>query len=480
MIILDIRTKNIFSKIEILKVLFHAIKICYIYKFKLIVQTNTKTMRLNSIFKRDNVTYKVIFIVKPYTRLIVGNLAKLLEELLKLSEPTIVIAQVIYQHNNNERQIVYLPKVSKFILKDLNYVNEIGIIAGILNQKDIERFIHDKCNNVNGIVKFDENLKYQSYPFPVKVIQKNHKLSLSGKDSINNFRISEEVEKNKISVIIPTTLNKVDNHFTLPSLLNQVSEILSLIQVNFEIILVVGPEVNQSALKQLVETSPDVIIVTESGLFNFSRRVNKGLNKAKNEIIWVLNDDIRISNHQSSKEDLLIAIQLTKNHQTGVVGTFLIEGGLINHAGIQIHGEVADHVLRGSHFSKIEAMNTFRVREVTGVTAANIFFLKKTIEHLGMFDETFPAEFSDVEICLRANKNDLQNYVIRTKNFTHFESSTRVNSHDPRHQLLRTLSKYEIEYKDDPFNFTVPYCCLQDMKITSTNQAGVINLGNGV
>jgi GT2 family glycosyltransferase len=477
MIILDLRNKIVLSKIEKLKVLLHVIKICYIYKFKLIVQTHTKTIRLNSIFKRDNLTSNVIFTVKPYTRLIVSNLEELLEELSKLKEPTIIIAQVIYQHNNNKIQIVHLPKVSKFVLKDLDYVNEIGIIAGILNKKDTERFIHIMCDNVNRIVKFDENLKYHSYPFPVKVIQKTHKLSLSGKDSINNFRINKEVEKNKISVIIPTTLNKVDNYFTLPSLLNQVSEILSLIQVNFEIILVVGPEVNQSALKQLVETLPDVIIVTESGLFNFSRRVNKGLNMAKNEIIWVLNDDIRISNHESSKEDLLIAIQLTKNQKTGVVGTFLVEGGLINHAGIQIHDEVADHVLRGSQFSKIEAMNTFRVREVTGVTGANIFFLKKTIEYLGMFDETFPAEFSDVEICLRANKNDLQNYVIRTKNFTHFESSTRVNSPDPRHQLLRTLSKYEMEYKDDPYNFTVPYCCLQDMKINSTNLNEIINLG---
>ena len=214
MIILDLRNKIVLSKIEKLKVLLHVIKICYIYKFKLIVQTHTKTIRLNSIFKRDNLTSNVIFTVKPYTRLIVSNLEELLEELSKLKEPTIIIAQVIYQHNNNKIQIVHLPKVSKFVLKDLNYVNEIGIIAGILNKKDTERFIHIMCDNVNRIVKFDENLKYQSYPFPVKVIQKTHKLSLSGKDSINNFRISEEVEKNKISVIIPTTLNKV----ALPSL----------------------------------------------------------------------------------------------------------------------------------------------------------------------------------------------------------------------------------------------------------------------
>jgi len=477
MIILDLRHKESLSTFEILKILLHTIKICYIYKFNLMVQTHTKTIKLNSRIKRNNVTSKIIIIVMPYTRLIISNLESLLGELSKLNEPTFVITQVIYQHIDNEKQIVHFPKISKLLLKDLNYVNEVGIIAGILNQEDAKIFIDFIRNNLNQFVEFDENLKFHFLPIPVRVIWKPHKLSLSGKESINNFCISKKDRKNNISVIIPTTLKIVENFFTLPTLLNQVSELLTSIQVNFEIILVVGPEVNRPALNQLVELWPNVITVTENGLFNFSRRVNKGLTQAKYEIIWLLNDDIRISNHQSSKEDVLIAIELSENEKTGIVGTFLIEGGLINHAGMQIHGEIADHVLRGSQFSKIEAMNAFRVREVTGVTGANIFFLKKTIKYLGMFDETFPAEFSDVEICLRANNNDLQNYVIRTKNFTHFESTTRVNSPDPRHQLLRALSKYEIDWKDDPYNFTVPYCCLQDMKITHTNSNKMISPG---
>lgn len=475
MIILDLRGKEYLSTFEILKILLHTLKICYIYKFTLIVQTQTKSIKLKSRIKRNNVNCKIIFILKPYTRIIISNLDSLLDELSRLNEPTFVITQVIYQHIDNEKQIVHFPKISKLILKNFNYVNEVGIIAGILNQEYAERFIHFTHNKLNQFVEFDEKSKFHFLPIPTKVILKPHKLSLFGKDSIDNFRISKKGRKNNISVIIPTTLKKVENFFILPTLLNQVSELLTSIQVNFEIILVVGPEVNRPALNQIVELWPNVIIVTENGLFNFSRRVNKGLTQAKYEIIWLLNDDIRISNHQSSKEDVLIAIELSENEKTGIVGTFLMEGGLINHAGMQIHGEIADHVLRGSQFSKIEAMNAFRVREVTGVTGANIFFLKKTIKYLGMFDETFPAEFSDVEICLRANDNDLQNYVIRTKNFTHFESSTRVNSPDSSHQLLRVLSKYEINYKDDPYNFTVPDCCLQDIKITHINSNKIIS-----
>jgi GT2 family glycosyltransferase len=247
-----------------------------------------------------------------------------------------------------------------------------------------------------------------------------------------------------------------------------VTNLLNSLQIKFEIILVIGPEVNRYELKELVKNFPEIIIVTNELLFNFSRRVNDGLAIAKHDLIWLLNDDIRIINHNSVKEDLLIAYCLAKKSTTGIVGTFLMEGNLINHAGMQINDEIADHILRGSQFSNLEAMNAFRVREVSGVTGANIFFLKKTIEELGNFDETFPLEFSDVELCLRANKNGLQNYVIRTKNFNHFESSTRDNSLDPRHQILRALTKYEIEYKEDPYKFTVPYCCLKEM--SETNQ----------
>jgi len=120
MIILDLRHKESLSTFEILKILLHTIKICYIYKFNLMVQTHKKTIKLNSRIKRNNVTSKIIIIVKPYTRLIISNLESLLGELSKLNEPTFVITQVIYQHIDNEKQIVHFPKISKLLLKDLN------------------------------------------------------------------------------------------------------------------------------------------------------------------------------------------------------------------------------------------------------------------------------------------------------------------------------------------------------------------------
>jgi hypothetical protein len=480
MIILDIRLKQDLSKIEFLKIILHALKICLLLKFVFVIQSNSRTFKLKSLTRKNFITPKIIIMLRPNTRIIINNLSELLEDLSSLKEPTIIISQSIYQHYNTEAILVHLPQESSLILESIDYINEIEIVAGIPDQETMESFIDYNYHNSNKIREFKTKMKYKSVGMPIKVLKKSHELIKVGDVPINNYPTPSEIIINKqfkVSLIIPTTLNKIDNYFTLPSILNQASDLLNSINMGFEIILVVGPEVNESSLTNLTQLRPDLIVIHDKSMFNFSRRVNKGLLSAGNELIWVLNDDIRISKHQSAKDDLLVALHLAKKGSTGIVGTFLIDGGLINHAGVQIYDEIADHLLRGSQFSKIESMNAFRVREVTGVTGANMFFQKKTLENLGLFDETFPAEFSDVEICLRANKNDLQNYVVRTKNFTHFESSTRENSLDPKHQLLRTLTKYDIDQKVDPYYFTIPYCCLKEMLETNSHSEEKVRQG---
>jgi len=470
MIILDLRLKKYISKFEIFKVFLHVAKICIMFELEFRIQTNKSVVNLTKWRNKSLRNSKLIIIMKPETRIVYSNLGSLIATSLKITKPTIIISQLIYQHANNDLHKIYLPKVSNLIIKKFNYINEIQILAGLTNHNDINEFVDFNRKNMDKISEFRSNIKYESFDFPVKVIKKRHEYIPFGRDLFDNFNISESDklnDTNNMSVIIPTTLNTVANHFKFSSLISQVSNLLNSMNINFEIILVIGPEVNSFELNELERIYPEIIIVTNKSIFNFSRRVNDGLAVAKHELMWILNDDIRIGNHESAEDDLLIAMQLAKKPTTGIIGTFLMEGGLINHAGIQIHDEIADHVLRGAQFSNLEAMNSFRVREVIGVTGANIFFLKNTIQKLGNFDETFPLEFSDVELCLRANKNGLQNYIIRTKNFIHFESSTRENSLDPRHQLLRALTKYDIEYKEDPYMFTVPYCCLEEMVETS-------------
>jgi GT2 family glycosyltransferase len=471
MIILDLRSKKYFSQVEKIKVILHLVKISFMYKLEVRIQNNKRVFSFiiwrKKLFKKTN----FIIIMQPESRLIHRNLESLIRKSSTIIQPTVIICPLIYKHLNNQLHKIHLPKVSKLIINKINYINEVQIVAGFPTQKDVEQFVEFNHFNKDRIVEFKNNLKYENFDLPIKVLKKNHDFKQYGRNLFDNFEISDEKkfrENSNVSVIIPTTLNTVANNFKFSSLIDQVTNLLNSLQIKFEIILVIGPEVNRYELKELVKNFPEIIIVTNELLFNFSRRVNDGLAIAKHDLIWLLNDDIRIINHNSVKEDLLIAYCLAKKSTTGIVGTFLMEGNLINHAGMQINDEIADHILRGSQFSNLEAMNAFRVREVSGVTGANIFFLKKTIEELGNFDETFPLEFSDVELCLRANKNGLQNYVIRTKNFNHFESSTRDNSLDPSHQILRALTKYEIEYKEDPYKFTVPYCCLKQM--SETNQ----------
>ena len=104
-------------------------------------------------------------------------------------------------------------------------------------------------------------------------------------------------------------------------------------------------------------------------------------------------------------------------------------------------------------------MNLFKVREVIGVTGANMFFSKNQIKKLGLWDERYPNNFNDLEISLRAKEQGLQNYVIRTNNFIHFESKTRNAKIIETEKLLTILNQYRVKYEGDPYKFTIPNCC---------------------
>ena len=132
MIILDVRLKQDLSKVEFLKIFLHALKICFFYKLTLVLQSNSRTIKIKCFIKKDVLTSKIIIILRPQTRIMINNFSKLLKEISSLKEPTIIICQIIYKHYDTDPILVHLPKVSKLVIENVNYVNEIEIIAGII------------------------------------------------------------------------------------------------------------------------------------------------------------------------------------------------------------------------------------------------------------------------------------------------------------------------------------------------------------
>jgi len=453
------------SKIELVKILLHSIKACLIFNWTLKIMKNSGYIRitpklLQKVLRQNT---KVVIILQPNSRLNLAKLIELNEMSVEINSPTIVITDLIYLHDEKKSSYVHLPNNSPELIKKFDYTKEIGIYICFENWED--------CVKVNLSDKSSREINIIKLSIPLKTIKKDHRLSDSAEVLTNHndymkYELVENIVKEKISVLIPSAIQYMvatkfyDSTSSFSRVINQIANHLSSLRIEFEIIAIVGPEVNKENLTKALSSETKFVYITDDKSFNFSRRVNLGLQAAQYDLIWLINDDIKIIDDSSILQDLRIAIELANRKSTGFVGTFLLDSKkLINHAGIKIYGEIADHYLRGTSYHDKQAMNLFKVREVIGVTGANLFFSKNHIKKLGLWNENYPNNFNDLEMSLRAREQGLQNYVIRTNNFIHFESKTRNAKIIETDKLLTILDQYRVKADEDPYKFTVPNCC---------------------
>lgn len=465
MIILDLNNFTTIKKIEILKIILHTIKVCIVFNWTLNIKIKGRYIKITPIifqiaFRQKS---KIVIFLKPYTRLNIVYLVELCEISYKIFDPTIVISDLIYLHDEEKLSYVHLPIYSPELIKKFDYTKEIGIYISFDNWRDCEKVNFDsKSSTLMNVIKLS---------LPVKTIKKDHQYSdssifLKNQNNHMKYELLKNFAEQKVSVIIPSKLEYlVESKLygvtsSCSMVIEQVTNHLKSLMVEFEVIVVVGPEVNQENLQTTLSRETKFMKITDEQDFNFSRRVNLGSQASQYDLIWLINDDVEIMDNSSTLEDLRIAIELANRKSTGFVGTFLLDSKkVINHAGIRIYGEIADHYLRGTPYPDIQAMNLFRVREVIGVTGANMFFSKNQIKKLGFWDESYPNNFNDLEISLRAKEQGLQNYVIRTNNFIHFESKTRNTKILETEKLITILNQYRVKADEDTFKFTIPNCC---------------------
>ena len=465
MIILDLTNFTAISKIEILKIILHTIKVCLVFKLTLNFKINSRYIKitptlLQIVFRQKS---KLVIFLKPYSRLNMDYLVELSEISYKILNPTIVITDLIYLHDEGKLSYVHLPSYSHELIKKFDYTKEIGIYISFDNWRDCEKVkLASKSSNEINVVKLS---------LPLKTIKKNHPYSdslmvLKNESNHMKYELVENFVEQKVSVVIPSKLEyMVETKFygltsSCSMVIEQVSNHLKSLMIEFEIIVIVGPDVNQENLRVALSRDTKFINIADKQDFNFSRRVNLGLQAAQHDLIWLINDDVEIIDGSSTLQDIRIAIELANRKSTGFVGTFLLDSEkVINHAGIKIYGEIADHYLRGTPYPDKQAMNLFKVREVIGVTGANTFFSKNQIKKLGLWDESYPNNFNDLEISLRAKEQGLQNYVIRTNNFIHFESKTRNAKILETEKLITILNQYGVKADEDAYKFTIPNCC---------------------
>ena len=137
--------------------------------------------------------------------------------------------------------------------------------------------------------------------------------------------------------------------------------------------------------------------------FNWSRLNNLAATKARSELLLLLNNDIEAI--ESGWIEAMAAQALRP--AIGAVGAVLLyPDGAIQHAGVVVgmRGST-DHAYRNLPVNHDVHRGRSRLLTNWGaVTGASLMIRKELLERVGGFDEGFPVEFNDMDLCLRLSQ----------------------------------------------------------------------------
>lgn len=150
-----------------------------------------------------------------------------------------------------------------------------------------------------------------------------------------------------------------------------------------------------------IETGLPVIRVPYSGPFHFARMNNLGARRATGDILVFLNDDVE----PLDRRWLTALVEHVERPAVGIAGARLLyPSGAIQHAGMAVGiMEGVGHPYRDTFGSAWWHWLPF-TRNVAAVTGACLAIRRTVFEQLGGFDEAFPVNYNDADLCLRARE----------------------------------------------------------------------------
>ncbi len=190
---------------------------------------------------------------------------------------------------------------------------------------------------------------------------------------------------------------------------------------NRELVIVEHRTGDVAAMDRLLKEW-DCVRVPYSGPFNFAAMNNLGARHAGGAVLVFMNDDV-----EPLDAGWLSALLAHANRpDVAAVGAKLVyPSGAVQHAGIVIGiMEGAGHLHRNTFGSPYWNWLPF-TRNVSAVTGACLAIRKSVFQELGGFDETFPVNYNDADLCLRARQAGYQVIVEPAALLRHRECQSR-------------------------------------------------------
>jgi GT2 family glycosyltransferase len=175
-------------------------------------------------------------------------------------------------------------------------------------------------------------------------------------------------------------------------------------------------------------------VVPYGGSFNFSRACNLGLKVAEGKHVLFMNDDVEARH----PDWLKLLVEYAELPGMGAVGPRLLwPEHLVQSCGIglvRIHAGVGGprEIFQGLEADSTGPDDLLTIaHETTAVTGACMLVTRAALDLIGMWDERFPLNYGDVDLCLRAWNAGLRVVVIPHVVLGHEESASRPQYENP-------------------------------------------------
>jgi GT2 family glycosyltransferase len=193
---------------------------------------------------------------------------------------------------------------------------------------------------------------------------------------------------------------------------------------NYEIIVLDNDSSEPETLEYFKHIAGEVQIHRCSGPFNYSAMNNLGVARSSGDFVLFLNNDTQVIR----RDWMRAMIEHAQRRGVGAVGAKLLFGdGQIQHAGVVLGiGGAIGHAFR---FMPGEANNYHGIdhviRNCSAVTAACMMMRRSVFDELGGFDEKFPIEFNDIDLCLRLRQRGYRVVYTPLALLYHYEGVSR-------------------------------------------------------
>jgi GT2 family glycosyltransferase len=251
-------------------------------------------------------------------------------------------------------------------------------------------------------------------------------------------------KNNKLSFIIPTI-----NTFDLCK--NCIESIIKYEGRMYPIVVIddgTQDELIKSKLREYCESN-DITVIFKDKNEGFPRTVNTGLKYAQTDYFLVINNDVLFT--QKLSDDFLTKME--SDDKLGIIGCLLFYR---DQKTIQ-HGGILEHMCRFYHIGQFKTVEVERSvlvpRYMIAVTGAIFGLRKEMLDQIGYLRDDYFLAMDDMELCLRAWKNNWRTYYHPQMRGIHLEGETRGSSQESKKEkgyywLLKEEQTFNIFMND--------------------------------